>query len=90
MANLTVNVNPNNRDSLHLGKGNMVEFHTTADCKLYFTNASVFNMQSVDLTTGTPKKLTVQTDGATAWVALSQPTSKAPERLGNPNEIVVP
>ncbi|HEX9120494.1 MAG TPA: hypothetical protein VF840_08140 [Terriglobales bacterium] len=91
MADLTVNVNPNNRDASHLGKGKTVEFHTTADCRLYFTNAAVFNQLYVDLTTGKPQTLTVQNDGATSWAALSPPTSKAPGRvMGNPNEIVVP
>lgn len=91
MADLTVNVNPNNRDASHLGKGKTVEFHTTADCKLHFTNPVVFNLMYVDLTAGKPQTLTVQNDGSTSWAALAQPTSKAPGGpLGNPNEIVVP
>jgi hypothetical protein len=95
MADLDVNVNPNQRDAYHLGKGKTVQFHTTTDCRLYFTNAAVFNQLYVDLTTGQPQTLTVQNDGATAWAALSPPsltsTSKAmPMVMGNPNEIVVP
>ncbi|MGA1999973.1 MAG: hypothetical protein ABSG52_08265 [Terriglobales bacterium] len=93
MADLDVNVNPNQKDTTHLGKGKTVQFHTTADCRLHFTNPAVFNQMYVDLTTGKPQTLTVQNDGTTAWTALSPPslTSKTPGRvMGNPNEIVVP
>lgn len=93
MADLDVNVNPNPKDATHLGKGQTVQFHTTADCRLHFTNPAVFNLMYVDLTTGKPQTLTVQNDGSTSWAALSPPsrTSKAPGKvMGNPNEIVVP
>lgn len=94
MADLDVNVNPNKREPSHLTKGQTVQFHTTADCRLYFTNAAVFNQQYADLTTGKPQPpLTVQNDGATAWVALSPPSLTSPtaaRAMGNPNEIVVP
>ena len=93
MADLDVNVNPNLKDSTHLAKGKTVQFHTTADCKLYFTNPVVFNLMYVDLTAGKPQTLTVQNDGSTSWAALAAPTkgSKIPGKvMGNPNEIVVP
>ena len=93
MAGLTVNVSPNQRETTHLGKGQTVQFHATANCRLHFTNPVVFNQMYVDLTTGNPQTLTVQNDGATTWAALSPPlaTSKTPARaMGNPNEIVVP
>jgi hypothetical protein len=90
MAGLDVNVSPSQRDTTHLGKGQTVKFHTTADCRLHFTNPAVFNQVYVDLTTGTPQTLTVQNDGATTWVALTAPTSKPGKPMGNPNEIVVP
>ena len=93
MADLEVNVNPNPKDSTHLGKGKTVQFHTTADCRLHFTNPAVFNQTYVDLTPRKPQTLTVQADGTTAWAALSPPlaTSKTAGRaMGNPNEIVVP
>jgi hypothetical protein len=94
MPDLNVNVNPNRRDTANLGKGKTVQFHTSADCRVYFTNAAVFNQLYLDLTAGNPQTLTVQNDGATAWAALS-PTSltsnkAAPLAMGNPNEIVVP
>jgi hypothetical protein len=93
MADLDVNVNPNKRETSHLGKGKTVQFHTTADCRLYFTNVAVFNQPFVDLKTGKPQTLTVQNDGATAWAALSTTSlasKAAPQVMGNPNEIVVP
>ena len=93
MADLDVNVNPNPKDATHLAKGKTVQFHTTVDCRLHFTNPAVFNQMYVDLTKVKPQTLTVQNDGTTSWSALGPPTltSKAAARaMGNPNEIVVP
>ena len=88
MADLNVNVNPSSRDTTHLAKGKTVQFHTTVDCRVHFTNPAVFNQVYVDLTAGKPQTLTVQADGSTAWTALTPPSAKA--GAGNPNEIVVP
>jgi hypothetical protein len=93
MADLDVNVNPNPKDATHLAKGQTVRFHTTANCRLRFTNAEVFNQGYVDLTKGKTEELEVKNDGTTSWSALSPPTlapKTAAKVMGNPNEIVVP
>ena len=93
MADLDVNVNPNPKDATHLAKGKTVQFHTTADCRLHFTNPAVFNLMYVDLTTRKPQTLTVQNDGSTSWAALGPPSATSKTKglpMGNPNEIVVP
>jgi hypothetical protein len=100
MPDLTINVTPSSREATHLRPGQTVEFHTPHDCRLYFSNAAVFNREYVDLTSGKPTPLTVAANGATTWAALmpvSAPRAGASaggpgskRTMGDPNEIVVP
>jgi hypothetical protein len=102
MADLTVHLNPDKRNTKHMKAGQTVEFHTTQDCRLRFTNPAIFNKDYLDLTTGKPITLTIASEGETAWTAITpippsaqtaQKASGGPgskDSVSNPNEIVVP
>ena len=64
MADLDVNVNPNPKDATHLAKGKTVQFHTTADCRLHFTNPAVFNQD----VRGSQDRETTDAHGSERWL----------------------
>ena len=88
-----VNVRVESRHRKHLNIGDELEFVSTQDCALYFTNGDVFGITELELTANEPVVLTVAAEGTTQYTALEPATAGSPtalRSLTSPNDIVVP
>lgn len=89
-----VNLHVDTRRTTHLNIGDDVEFVSSQDCTIYFTDPAVFGTPELDLSANQPSLLTIQAEGATQYCVLEPASRRQATAMisvtSSPNDIVVP